>query len=730
MFGISFLNPGLLIGSLLVAAPILIHLLNRRRFRIVDWAAMEFLLEADLRNRRRIRLEHLILLLLRCALIVLIVLLVSRPALQGGSSLPFVGALEKEARILVLDDSMSMSHKPDDLSAFERAKEGLKAHLEVLRQERPRDPVTIIRASKPEVPLWTGEYPREAKLAELGQRLARLEVSDGSLSLGAALDSILEAIPEEERELSRSITIITDLRRVDFFDETGRPDAAVQDAFAAFENLPVSFFIANVGHSDERNIAVTELVSMDSHTIAGIPAQLQARVTNFGTDPTDDISLAFTVGDASPPPYPVGKLGPGESKVVPFPYTFAESGSSIVRAEIGADPLEADNHRLFALEVREHLEVIVVDGEPAADRGEDEVYFLMQALAPAGDILSGVNPRAIIARILGEERLEFADVVVLANVYALPEKTRDRLEEFTRSGGGLVIFLGDQCDPQLYNRHLYRDGKGLLPVSIGDIREEDARFSGEALSHPIFEGFAGPNISLLGRVRVRKTVLATSSPSGDGRVILAYDDPERTPAVIEMPFGRGRVILFMTACDREWSAWPTDPSYPLTMLKMIDYVARTPGTARNLRPGSPIELVLDPTKAEPEAMLRTPGYPDEEPVLVRATPRSDDQTLRFAWRETRRAGPYRLIQRTRDGGEADQWFAVNPAPREGDLRRIDEAEVLTLVPMAKIAFVSDLSKLGSERGEGDAELWKIIAIAMGILLFVELFLAWRFSHHE
>ena len=70
MFGISFLNPGLLIGSLLVAAPILIHLLNRRRFRIVDWAAMEFLLEADLRNRRRIRLEHLILLLLRCALIV------------------------------------------------------------------------------------------------------------------------------------------------------------------------------------------------------------------------------------------------------------------------------------------------------------------------------------------------------------------------------------------------------------------------------------------------------------------------------------------------------------------------------------------------------------------------------------------------------------------------------------------------------------------------------------
>ena len=61
-------------------APILIHLLNKRKFKIVDWAAMDFLLDADKKNRRRIRLENLILLLsLRCLAVLLIGLLLARP---------------------------------------------------------------------------------------------------------------------------------------------------------------------------------------------------------------------------------------------------------------------------------------------------------------------------------------------------------------------------------------------------------------------------------------------------------------------------------------------------------------------------------------------------------------------------------------------------------------------------------------------------------------------------
>src|SRR6266571_7987896 len=97
-------NPWLFIAGLIaVLLPILIHLLNKRKFRVVDWAAMEFLLDADKKNRRRIRLENLILLLLRCLAVLLIGLLLGRPFLPTSATAGLLNAAQYE-RIVLLDD--------------------------------------------------------------------------------------------------------------------------------------------------------------------------------------------------------------------------------------------------------------------------------------------------------------------------------------------------------------------------------------------------------------------------------------------------------------------------------------------------------------------------------------------------------------------------------------------------------------------------------------------------
>src|SRR6516164_6921438 len=98
-----FLNPIFFwVGVGAISAPIIIHLINRMRFRRIRWAAMEFLLKSQKRNRRRLIIEQLILLALRCFLVVLAGLLVAR----------YVGAgIEGEkasSHIVILDDSMSM----------------------------------------------------------------------------------------------------------------------------------------------------------------------------------------------------------------------------------------------------------------------------------------------------------------------------------------------------------------------------------------------------------------------------------------------------------------------------------------------------------------------------------------------------------------------------------------------------------------------------------------------
>src|SRR6202171_5196910 len=74
-----FTHPGFLaVAGALVSAQIIIHLINRMRFKRIRWAAMEFLLKAQKRNRRRLIIEQLLLLALRCLLVGLVGILVLR----------------------------------------------------------------------------------------------------------------------------------------------------------------------------------------------------------------------------------------------------------------------------------------------------------------------------------------------------------------------------------------------------------------------------------------------------------------------------------------------------------------------------------------------------------------------------------------------------------------------------------------------------------------------------
>src|SRR5438067_5208716 len=100
-----FLNPAnMVVGGALISAPILIHLINRMRFRRVRWAAMEFLLKAQKRNRRRLIIEQLLLLALRCFLVALVGLLVARFV---GFSFADIGS-KQAIHVVLLDDTLSM----------------------------------------------------------------------------------------------------------------------------------------------------------------------------------------------------------------------------------------------------------------------------------------------------------------------------------------------------------------------------------------------------------------------------------------------------------------------------------------------------------------------------------------------------------------------------------------------------------------------------------------------
>lgn len=106
----TVLTPGFLVAGLLLAAiPLVIHFLNRRRFREQPWAAMSFLLAAVRKNRRRLRFEQWLLLTVRCLLLALLGLALARPVACGSG--PLAGlARSSGLHVFILDDSYSMGY--------------------------------------------------------------------------------------------------------------------------------------------------------------------------------------------------------------------------------------------------------------------------------------------------------------------------------------------------------------------------------------------------------------------------------------------------------------------------------------------------------------------------------------------------------------------------------------------------------------------------------------------
>ena len=126
----GFLNPLLLVGAAAVAVPIIIHLLNRRKFQRVVWGAMRFIKASVDQNQRRMKIEDLILLALRCLILILLALALSRPAMK--SSTTDIFGQTKVTGVLLLDNSFSMGVSDGVETRFDKARKAAEQAIDAL----------------------------------------------------------------------------------------------------------------------------------------------------------------------------------------------------------------------------------------------------------------------------------------------------------------------------------------------------------------------------------------------------------------------------------------------------------------------------------------------------------------------------------------------------------------------------------------------------------------------
>jgi len=762
LLAVGFISPGLFAaGAAAALAPVLIHLLARRRFKRIRWAAVDFLLDAERRNRRRIRLEEWVLLGLRCLAVLLISLIVSRPYLTPSGLAAGLGGSSRIERVFVLDDSYSMGYAALGGTSFEKAKLGVRGLLASIREEGPDDTVTLIRMSAPAQPLASGTFLDQTQTEELLARLEALSPSQRSMDPVQVVGAVAEWLERTPAILNATVYVLSDFQYSDWIDRepAETAESVGQGIFEplmawARKDRGLQLLLVDVGADEPSNTAVTDLSVVSGQVVAGTPAKLRATVANFADRPTGAIQLDVTVGPLAQASKAVPSIGPYQTASVDLELEFPRESHETVRVELPADALLIDNARQAAVEVANAIRVLVVDGEPSADEYEDEVFFLRTALRPEGEVFSGNEVVTVDEAGLETASLSGYHVVVLCNVYRVSEPAMESLEQFVRRGGGLVIFLGDQVDAELYNAVLFREGQGLLPAELGE-RIRSAGAAHLVVSdrlHPVMRGLSREGDPLgIGQVpffefftlspfgaerdggdeaaaeapEAAEAAEAAAAPVGrPARVIASLSGDQEHPAMVERPFGLGMVMLVATSADKEWHLWPDHPTYLPLMMELIQTVVRRDAGDSGLRVGSAIELPVDPAMFEPDVMVRTPAYPAEREVGVTALPASDGRGLTATWEHTDVAGIYQFVLGRNEGGETTRFVAINVDPRESDLTRAGEDALRQSAGDAPCRYVRGVEHLDEGSGEARAELWRMFLVAAVAVLMSEQFLAW------
>ncbi len=714
-------------GAALVAAPILIHLLNRRRYVVVPFAAMRFLLAAFSQRRRRMRMENLLLLVLRCLLVLLAALAMALPFVPEDSPLAALSAGRREL-VLVVDRSGSMGRLvAPGLSADDRVLETLRRRLGALSDERG-DAVTLIcmGAGDP-LPAPIGATPSMALSA-----LDGLPPPSGVADLLAAARLLSDRV-RPARPGRLDVVILSDLQRLSWADV----GSALGASFArTFEQGGGTLRVEPVGGDGRSplNVGVQSLAVLEPLPRAGEPLVFSAVVRNWSETEPAEVEARFEVDGLRVDTQRLS-LAPLGTQAVETRQRLDAPGGHHVAFALQPDDLPLDDARTLALQAHGQPRVLLVDGAPGgADPLSWSSGYLSLALDPQQPgVAARFEPVTLdVARLEGSAaQLADFDAVVLSDVGALTDEQAGALAQAVAAGTPLLMFLGPSVEPQLWAARL--QPKGLLPMAIGPLRGDPSGSSGEdyvtlALSEPpppALALFADPRLAVLlqapvfaWRELVPLPAPAGGEPAVEPRVLASFVDAlgHSTPALVENRLGRGRVLLFATSAGMDWSLLPRQPALwvPLVHELLTALLADDP-SERNVPVGQQPALLVDgwPQSAQlafPSGAVVPVERPEGERLGTRT--RLD---LPVPLDEP---GAYRLELSLADGGKATLALAAQPDAREGDLRSVDQSvldEVLTGVPYVLGAELQDDGRDRRAGGDGSlsaALLWALLACAL------------------
>lgn len=729
----TFLNPALTFGALAFAIPLIIHILNRRRFRTVEWGAMHLLESVIKVNHRRFRIDQLILLLVRCVIPVLLAVCLARPVLTGAR------LLEGDAPVslvMLLDTSYSMDTTGPSGSRFDSA---VDAACRILRAAGKGSEVAVIQTGGRPTPLFDQPvFDPEAVIRRLKQIPAGYGASDVPASLDEAI-AVLSGMNHARREL----IVISDFQPADW-DKLG--DSGADSIRRQIEAVAVQpeLTLLPVGQAVSGNVSVDSLTVPRRALGVGQLLTVRARIRNHGMVPLDQVRVIFRIDGTESAVTQTALAADGDTQLL-FPCTIENAGSHVLEAEVIADdPLADDNRYAAAVTIWDGISVLLVDGDVSNQPLQSETDYLSIALTPLtfgrtqlSDLL---QTRTVKPNELNADALAKVRVVVLANVSRLDASQLTALTEFVRAGGALLVCSGNRIDVNWYREHMFAGGSGLIPAAFGPLQgqiDESGRSTHvvvQHFDHAALELFNEPANGDLSSAEIRKWNELTDITADTGVMIPARLE-NGDPFLAEHRFGDGVVLQLATACDADWSDLPLRPLFVPLMQQLITTMASGILPPRNIRTGESAVALFPGSPAAPDTGTGvTEGTTNDSLTVSITTPdgsRRALQTVADGRRQlakfdgTQRPGVYAM---STPAGQT-QHFVAETSREESNLQVMDESRLQALSGKLGAALIRSPAEYLEQdrlRRHGREIRNSVLAVFVGFL-FLELVLQQRFA---
>jgi hypothetical protein len=689
-----FLNPAVLFGLLAASIPILIHLLNLRKLKRIEFSTLTFLKELRKNKIRKIKLKQWLLLALRVLIILFLVSAFARPTLKG-VAIGGTTSAAKTTAVFILDNTPSMSVVDVKGSYFNQAKDVIK---QLLKQLQEGDDAALILVSDQN----TEEVKTVSDFSAFQKQIDAIKISDASGLLNTVIVKAAKVV-SNSKNFNKEIYILSDFQSGRLSDNGSLSD------LSQLLNDKVRLYAFNFEHKQAFNIGIDNFKLSTQIFEKDKPVIFSATVTDYSNQPADNQVVSLYINGERSSQQSIS-LKAGDSKSLSLEAVVKQCGFVNAFAEIEDDDILQDNRRYSNLFIPKEIPVVIFTDDQADSR------FLNIALTAAGNETALTITQRSLNQVAALELTKYTVIIIIGSENL--SNGIDRLNSYLYNGGSILLMPGSKSTLKGFQKI---SGGLKIPVplyAIGNINSTNniIKFDKIDFDHTIFRNLYAD--------REKKNIESPeiyfhfkTNTQGKGESIISLLDG--SAFLSEYKIGRGKVLAFNTAPVLDWSNFPLKSIFAPLINKSVYYLAtKNQGQNEYFAGGS--ALIDLSNNASPQIKIERPDKTNDYIDL-----QDQANTNYYEYKKTDFAGNYKVYS----GSNILTEFSVNVDPHESVIKYLSNSEFEEY--LKKINFKGKFINVGKNedpakvilKSRFGSELWRYFLFIVLILALIEMAVA-------